>query len=429
MAIRQLSIFLIVIGLLAGCGNQSVIEDQKVEKLNGNKKTVITFWHTYNDKETDLLEEKVIPAFEKKNPNIHVESVSLASNYELKNILISRTTSKRGPDVVRLGLGLIPELSHKGLLEPLKGLPGFEEVNKRFDPEAMEVGFYKDDYYSLPLNLYTKAAVFNRELLKHAGYSAPPRTMDEVFDLARKHRYTIGVGGLDPWNTVPYIQSLGGKISDENFTRTSGYLNSERTIRAVETLKALYKQNIIDLPEYTDENFDQIENWDQVMDGNMLMIDEGPWFYYNVSDSELNRALKLTIPVPFPHNDNPASIIGGEHLVMMKGTKRKAEAWAFFKWMTGKEAQLIMTKSGMIPTNLEAAGTFKDMQDPYLSPYSNTEHSFMWPKVNNWSKIEKVYTSSLSEIFMGNLSVKEGLDKAAAEIDKLLVQSGSDSSN
>ncbi|MGG3623078.1 extracellular solute-binding protein [Bacillus gobiensis] len=427
MALKWISIFLII-GLIAGCGNQSVISNPKeVEKLHKNQKTSITFWHTYNDKETDLLEQNIIPAFEKANPNIHVESINLASNSELKNILVAQTSSKRGPDVARLDVGLIAEFSNKELFEPLSELPDFKSIRQRFQPEAMETGYYKGDYYSIPLNLYTKAAIFNQELLKDAGYSTPPSTMDDVLKIARKHNYTIGLGGLDTWDTIPYIESLGGVISDEKFSKTSGYLNSERTIQAVEQLKSLNKEHVINIPEYSDVNLDQIENWDELMNGKMLMVDEGPWFYYNLqSEEELNRALKLTVPAPFPHNEGPANVIGGENLVMMKGTKHRLEAWTFLKWMTEKETQLTMTKSGLIPTNKEAVDTFTSMQDSYHFPYSETaDQAFSWPPVKNWSKIEEVYTYYLSEIFKGKLSVKEGLDRAAAEIDKLLADSDS----
>lgn len=84
--------------------------------LHSREKHVITFWHTYNDKETWLLEHKLIPAFEHEYPNIQVESVNLAFNNELKNSLMAHSFSNRGPDVVRLDIGWVPEFSAKGFL-------------------------------------------------------------------------------------------------------------------------------------------------------------------------------------------------------------------------------------------------------------------------------------------------------------------------
>lgn len=420
MAIRWIS-FLLTLVLTAGCGSPSVISDPNhVQTLHGNDKTVITFWHTYNDAETRLLVQELIPDFERENPGIRVNYINLANNNELKYSLIARASSNRGPDVVRMDISWVPEFSHQGLLEPLTGFPGFELLHNVFHRKAMSVGFYKNQYYSLPLNLYTKSAIFNRELLERAGYSEPPGTMDEVLELARKHHFTIGLGGLEAWDTLPYLFSLGGSFMDENFTRASGFLNSNGTIRAVEKLASLYKEDLIHLSSVPLNG----DNWGEVRSGNMILTDEAPWFYRLLEDSDIKYALKQTLPVPFPKGNGPSSIIGGENLVIMKGSKHPAEAWAFMKWMTGKEAQLIMARAGLIPANREAVKALGVNKDSYLYPYVEAmDDTFLRPAVKNWSEIEEVYTLYLHKIFLGDLSVRDGLDRAAAEIDKLLEDS------
>ncbi|RBW68308.1 hypothetical protein DS031_17455 [Bacillus taeanensis] len=412
--------FLLILVLLTGCRSPSMISDpKKVQTLQDHEKTVITFWHTYNEKETRLLEQELIPAFEREHPNIQVESIDLAFNNELINTLIARTSSKRGPDVVRLHIAWIPEFLYKELLEPLSGFGDFENIRKRFNTNLMNIGLYKNNYYSLPLNIYTKAPIFNRELLKRAGYSKPPITMDEVLELARRYQYTIGLRGLGPWDTIPYIYSLGGSFIDEHANKASGYLNSDETIHAVEQLTALFKENLIDLPQ---DKLGAVENWERIKAGNMLMTDDGPWFYSLLDKSEFDSALKLTFPVPFPQNNGPASIIGGENLVIMKDSKRKAEAWTFMKWMTGKKAQLLLLEhTELIPTNLEVAKASTITRDSYLYPYrEDAKNAILLPLVKNWRKIDGVYTEYMNKIFEGELSVKDGLDRAAAEIDRLL---------
>jgi multiple sugar transport system substrate-binding protein len=402
-----------------------ISDPKKVQTFGDHEKTVITFWHTYNEKETRLLDNVLIPAFERENPDIQVKSVDLAFTNELINTLIARTSSKRGPDVVRLHIAWIPEFLYKELLEPLNGLDDFENIQQRFHTNLMNIGLYKNSYYSLPLNIYTKVPIFNRELLKSAGYSKPPSTMDEVLELTRRYQYTIGLRGVGPWDTIPYIYSLGGSFINEEANIASGYLNSDETIYAVEQLTALYEENLIDLPQDT---LGAEENWERIKSGNMLMTDDGPWFYGLLDESEFDRALKLTVPVPFPQNNGPASLIGGENLVIMKGSNRKAEAWTFMKWMTGKKAQLLLLEhTDLIPTNLAAAKASTIPRDSYLYPYrEDAKNAILLPLVKNWSKIDGVYTEYMHKIFEGELSVKDGLDRAAAEIDSLLPGSNLD---
>jgi multiple sugar transport system substrate-binding protein len=92
----------------------------------------------------------------------------------------------------------------------------------------------------------------------------------------------------------------------------------------------------------------------------------------------------------------------------------------------GQGAAADHAKTGLIPTNLEAANASKIARDSYLHTYVEAaDNAFFWPPVKNWSKIDEVYTEYLTKIFSGDLSVKEGLDQAAAEIDRLLADSNS----
>ncbi|WP_445489158.1 extracellular solute-binding protein [Niallia sp. 03133] len=414
--------FVLVLAWMAGCSNSAMISNpDKVQKLHHSKKHIITFWHTYNDKETELLEQKLIPAFEKEYPNIEVHSVNLAFNNELKTSLMARTFSNRGPDVARINISWVPELSQKGFLEPLNALPDFEDIHSRFQSNLMNAGLHNTIYYSLPLNIYTKAAIFNLELLKRAGYSTPPSTMDEVLTLARRNHFSIGIGSLNTRDSLAYLYSLGGTLTDKNFHKASGYLNGDETIHAVKQLTSLYKEKLIDLPG---DILGTEENWNRMKAGNMLMTDDGPWFYGFLSGAELHQALKLTLPVPFPQMSHPAALVTGENLIMMKGSKHRTEAWIFMKWMTGIKAQVLMAKTGLMPTNLEAAKMLKEPRNSYLFAYKEaTDLAFLLPPVKNWNKIDGVYTEYLTKIFSGELSVEDGLDRAAAEIDVLLAES------
>lgn len=430
MARRLISLLLIMV-VTAGCGSRSVISNPKmVETLDEREHPEIAFWHTYSDEETRLLEEELIPAFEREHPDIRIKPLRLAISNELKNALIARASSNRGPDVVRMDVSWVPEFSQNGLLESLNRFPGFEEIRGTLHKGAMSVGFFQNQHYSLPLNINTKVAIFNRKLLEKAGYKEAPRTMEEVVKIARQHRFTIGIGGWDGWRTLPYLYSLGGVLTDEHFKKASGYLNGEGTIRAVEQLADLYKQKLTDLSMVTGGG----DNWAGVQSGNVLVTAEGPWFYSILSEAELNRVLTRTLPVPLPYGNGPASIMSGENLVMMKGSKQAAEAWAFMRWMTGKQAQLIMSRTGLIPTNLEAAKTLNSNRNSFTIPHVNPnsfiypyiealDHAFLRPPVKNWSKIDGVYTFYLRKIFVGELSVKAGLDRAATEIDILLADS------
>lgn len=418
MAGRWISILLIVF-LAAGCGRAKVITNPgEVQSLNGNKIKVIEFWHTYSDEESRILEGEMIPSFERQYPDIKIMPVRKAYNAGLKNTLIARASSDRGPDVVRMKMDWVPDFYQSGLLMPLNQFPDFGKVRDALNNrKATSAGFDQKQVYSLPMDLYVQAAIFNRELLKRAGYAEPPGTMEEILELARRKRYVIGLGGLDTWRTLPYLYSLGGTLTDPGFSKATGYLNGEASVRAVEKLLLLYKEGLID-QNVGEEGGD---NWEGVKTGNVLVTGEGPWFYNIWTDPELQRALTCTIPMPFPHDKGPSPIADGEDLVIMKGSKQPEAAWTFLKWMTGKEAQLTMSRTGLFPTNSEAAKSMKVNRDSYIYPYQESlDYAFQRPSVQNWNKIDEVYTHYMRQIFRGEISPKDGLTRAAKEIDGLL---------
>ena len=58
--------------------------------------TTVTFWHTYGDQETPILDEVLIPMFETANPDIKVEAVRQSGDF---NQMI----------VTALGTGVVPD--------------------------------------------------------------------------------------------------------------------------------------------------------------------------------------------------------------------------------------------------------------------------------------------------------------------------------
>lgn len=415
---RNLLIVCILV-LLTACGQQSIIGDKSsVEKLHSPKKHTVEFWHTYSDEETRLLEYILIPAFEKSYPAIQVNPVRQANNTELKYTLISKASANRSPDVVRMDIAWVPEFSQSGLLIPLSDFDDYDAIMDLLQRNAGSAGYHEGDYYSLPINMNTKVLIFSRLLLEKAGLSSPPDSFQEIIELARRERNLIGIGGLGTWQSLPYIYALGGHMTNASYTKASGYLNGDATIKAVEELLSLYHEQLIDRTVVNGG----ADNWEGVKTGKLLFIDDGPWFYSVFQGTELERAIDSTIAVPFPHQLGSSSIMGGEDLVILKGSKNQKEAWEFMKWMATKESQIVMSQTGIIPTNLEARA-IKVKGESFINPYADAlNHTFLRPPVKNWGRIDEIYGTYMKKIFQGEYSVEAGLTEAAVKIDKLLME-------
>ena len=58
----------------------------------------VTFWHTYGDQETPILDEILIPRFEAANPDIKVEAIRQSGDF---NQMV----------VTALGTGVVPDIA------------------------------------------------------------------------------------------------------------------------------------------------------------------------------------------------------------------------------------------------------------------------------------------------------------------------------
>ncbi|WP_058303891.1 extracellular solute-binding protein [Gorillibacterium timonense] len=408
--------------LLGGCGESGFISDpDKVASIKESTETTIEYWHTYSDEETRLLEQEIIPAFEREHPAIHIKAVRQANNTELKNTLITRAASHRGPDVVRMDIAWIPEFIHKKLLTPLEANPGFMETREALRSDVMELGEQEGHSYSLPLNVNTKIAIYNRVLLEKAGLSGPPASLRDALTAAERTHSRIGIGGLDAWRLMPYLYALGGSFLDDTYSQASGYLNGPATVKAVGELVDYYRKGVID-PLIVKGGGDL---WAGVKGGNILMTDEGPWFYSVLDAPELSLAMRVTQRAPMPSLSSglTASIVGGENLVLLRNTQAAEDAWVFMKWLTESDAQLTMAKTGQIPTNLEAMKKLSYEKNSYTTPYLEAlQNSFIRPPIPNWSEVDRVFWLGMKRIFQEEVPVQEGLDQLAAQLDSMLQQ-------
>jgi multiple sugar transport system substrate-binding protein len=410
--------------LAAGCMSGTVIENEhEVARLGEEVRKKVVIWHTYSDEETNVFENEVIPRFESEYPDIQIESIRQTLNQEFLSALTARAAAGKTPDVIRMEYFWVPLFAQRNLLQPLDGMQDYPLITSKLRGPMLESNRYDEHVYGLPLNITTKAAIYNRALLAESGMAAPPASIGEAVALARSKGYVIGMSGIEFWNSFPYFAGLGGQLMDEGFTQTDGYLNSEASVAAVTSLLNLYREGILN-PEMISKNADM---WTDIYSSRkLLMIDEGPWYYsilMNTDEVDVDL-LEATWPAPFPSDGGYGSIIGGESLVMTKGARHKPEAWTFMSWLTRKDVQLTLSKAGLIPVNMEAALAEELTDNPakrYLEPYmAGMQQAFYRPAIPQWNEVEVIYNEAMENIFIRGQAVESALDEASAAIDELI---------
>jgi len=383
----------------------------------------LEFLHTYSDIETKVFLDEVLPLFHRQYPHIRIDAVRKDHTDQLKDTVLAAVADNKAPDVMRMDIVWVPEFAKRRALTDVSALPGFADIRDQFIGSLIQTNTFQGKVYGLPVNANTRAAIFNKTLLREAGLDAPPATFDELVEAARRLKatrpdaYGIGICCSNGWGSLPYFWTLGGTLTDDSYTRATGYLNGEGSLAALAKLKAWLDEGLVS-PSITGG---MPGTWDGILKGQLLMIDDAHWFY-TVNETGPNRELlSNVVSVPFPDDVRVGtSVLGGENLVLFEGSEHKQEAWTFMRWMTTEEPQRLMAETGLIPTikHLQAMNQ-NPLFTPYLEQLSNARPR---PPVPAWTDIEDVFARMLERIMTGEQPVAEAADEAAAAIDRLLAE-------
>jgi len=382
----------------------------------------INFWHHYSAQsaENETLMNVLIPKFEEENPGIKVNAVS-HEWAELHDKVLVSAQSQALPDVARCDIAWLPEFKEMGILVALdEEMPDFADVSGKLLDSAMSTTVVDGHNYALALNTNSKIIFYNTAMLEEAGVTVPA-TMDEWVEAVKKLSGTNANGqqvwgwnepALSGWNICPFIWSFGGALTNEDQTIATGYVNSEATIKAVETFAELVKAGAI-----TGFNSGDIPMTDGFGTGRYAMMLEGPWKSAELEGSYPDVAYG-TAPIPAGEGGS-ISVLGGEDIAMFNSANKEA-AWKFMQFMTGEFAETEMAKCGQIPVNKAAleSDTVKNASfAPFLEAIQTAKAR---PTVAAWTEMDDALSTAMTAVCSGEKTAKEAMDELAVKFDELL---------
>ncbi|MEH7417261.1 extracellular solute-binding protein [Neobacillus drentensis] len=194
-----LKLLMVIVALslivLAGCSSSETSSSNN-SGSKADKKVTITYWqYTFPAKVTEI--KSLIKKFEAQNPNIKVVAQDFPYDQYTQKVTAA-THAGKGPDVLNLYYGWLPQYVKEGYLQPIpKDLMSTTEIEKHFIP-MIQASKIDDKYYSLPTAVRSLALFYNKELFKQAGLdpNSPPKTWNELIEYAKKMTKRDSKGNL-----------------------------------------------------------------------------------------------------------------------------------------------------------------------------------------------------------------------------------------
>ena len=317
------------------------------------------------------------------------------------------------PDVIRFDRYAVTEWAARGAFADLSGF--IEQDKTSDDPDAIRAEDFFDScwnevvyrdpvtgrtgVYGVPEKVDNRALFYNKDLLKRAGFSEPPKTWAELEEMAVKltehddqHRMTRlgfapGVsGGSSQGNAWLYLYGWmnGGQFMNDGGRKCT--LNNPKVVEALGWLTQLHDRlgGVSDVKAF-ESSFFQLGDVDPFLQGKVVMKIDGFW---QITDrlAQYGRNVNWGIaraPIPLAEINSGSKTctwVSGWCHAIPSTAKHKEAAWQFLKFLSGKRAAEIMNENKRLA--LESQGRV-------FVPTQNSNR-----KINDWLFEKYVYSNT-----------------------------------
>ena len=410
---KNFIIILISLFSLLGCSN-----DEK-------DITRVKFWAMGAEAE---YVSKLIPGFEKENPDIKVVVQQIPWTAAQEK-LISAFASDNMPDACQLGNTWIPQFVSLDAIESLdKWIRSSQNIaDTNYFEGIWNTNVIEDKCFGLPWYIDTRVLFYRKDVLEKADYNSPPKSWKELYDLSGKikkqyndeEKYAIYLP-TNEWATfIIFALQKDASILKDN--GCYGNFSSPKFKEAFDYLVNYHKNKLAPV------GISQVNNVYQAFaDGYFSMYISGPW---NIR--EFKRWMKddledqwMTAPLPGPKNSYPGtSLAGGSSLVMFRNSKYKKEVWRLFEYLSRPEIQIEFYKLiNDLPSVKTAWQDSILANDKYMDAFYKQFYNVKaTPKIAEWEQIAFSKLQQYAEYAArGVMTTDEALKHLDEDVDVIL---------
>jgi multiple sugar transport system substrate-binding protein len=368
---------------------------------------------------------ELLPEFERTHPGIHVKVQQLpwtAAHEKLLTAFAGDAT----PDICQLGNTWIPEFVALNALEPLDQYAAASSI---VQPEDYFAGIWDTNrvagkLYGVPWYIDTRLLFYRRDLLMHAGFSAPPKSWPEwkeMLDAVKKHAHSDRYAILLPLNEFEPLLALALQ-QDEPLLREGGRWGNFESAgfrRALQFYLEMFRHGWA--PPLHNAEVSNV--WNEFGRGYFSFYISGPW---NIG--EFKRRLPpeqqdtwMTAPLPGPAGPG-ASIAGGSSLVVFRASRHQASAWQLVAYLSQPAVQRRFHElTGNLPPRRATWNDAGLAADVYARAFrEQLERVKPAPKVPEWERIATQMRLVAERAVHGALSVEQAARELDVRTDRIL---------
>ena len=409
---------------------------------SGDSSGNVTLTYRLWDDQQKVGYDKVMAAFEKANPTIHVK-IELLPYDQYWTKMTADAVAGTAPDVFWMQTTQFPEFVTKGVLADLSSL---NLDTTKYQPNVVQSYTYKEKLYGVPKDFGIVGLLYNKDLFKKAGVSMPDKltwapdgsgtlletarkvTVDDAgrhpadagFDPGKVKQY--GFASWDHYQTqwMNWVSSNGGKLVDKPFGKYT--FNDAASVGALQFgVDLVNKYHVAPPAAQTNPPSDKINE----------MFKQGQVAMFPANNALLPFVAPgagFTIGIaPMPAGPAGRSVnINGLSEAVYAKSKHKAAAMKLARYLGSAEPQKMMADQGYVFPALNglAQGYVDYWKNKGLdvSPFLEESRgsTFNLPITTGFTAFESKLKQTFNDMYLGKLTPQQAADRAVADGNALV---------
>jgi multiple sugar transport system substrate-binding protein len=382
----------------------------------------IRFWTMGREGE---VVQQLLPEFERRNPGIRVrvQQVPWTAAHEK---LLTGFAGGTLPDLCQLGNTWLSEFAALDALTDLDPSVAASRVvvAKDYFPGIWDTNVIDGRLRGIPWYVDTRLLFYRSDLLKQAGFDAPPRSWQDweralaaIKTKGEADRYAI----LLPLNEPEPLIALGLQ-QNEALLREDGRwggFSSPAFRRTLDFYATMFRNGWA--PTLGGAQISNV--WTEFGRGHFAFYISGPW---NIG--EFKRRLPaehqkdwMTAPLPGPGGPG-ASTAGGSSLVIFRSSRHRDAAWRLVEYLSEPSVQIRFHElTGNLPPRRTAWQDENLARDAYAAAFRDQlERVKPTPKVPEWERIVNEMQLAAEQVVRGSMDVEQATRALDRRVDAIL---------
>lgn len=422
-----------VASLLVACGDSTSSTTESTDTSSGSAATAessdaaadnsdaetVTFWYN-NTGDEALVYEEAIAKYNASQSKYKVEGLSVTDAQKL----VVAMSSNEAPDVIKISNSSVIQYQSNGLLENLQTYIDDEGFDTGiYSEQSIEANTLDGNIYALPLDAYTIQMFYNKDLLAEAGYTEPPKTMEEMYEMAVAATKLDDSGNIEVlgYPLFPYasarqelIYGFGGRWWNENSEPTPDDPGILASLEMNVKYRNQFGGKALDSFIAT-ANTNRYTEQDMFFTGKQLFRFDGSWLPTMMENfgSTVNWGVTL-IPGTEANPDlRGTARFETDSVCVPVMAQHKDGAWDFTKWLCSEEgAKIIDLGTGNLPA-LTSLYDDPDVQaKPGFSEFIEAlklSKGIQYPEMKDFDEYISMINATLDTVYAGTATPQEAL--------------------